>query len=154
MTQEDKKLLLKDLSARLTYGVKAYVKNWSKLDRKYYEGVYTVDSIHPSLNTVLACSDKGSVEVILGYSDYVIKPYLFPLESMSKEQESYLHFNTKFRTDRFEDLVVKIDEDDNYFYTDISDYTSIIDWLNKNHFDYRGLIEKGLAIDATGLNIY
>ena len=29
-----------------------------------------------------------------------------------------------------------------------------IDWLNKNHFDYRGLIEKGLAIDATGLNIY
>ena len=29
-----------------------------------------------------------------------------------------------------------------------------IDWFNKNHFDYRGLIEKGLAIDATGLNIY
>ena len=29
-----------------------------------------------------------------------------------------------------------------------------IDWLNKNHFDYRGLIEKGLAIDATGLNVY
>lgn len=28
------------------------------------------------------------------------------------------------------------------------------DWLNKHHFDYRGLIEKGLAIDATGLEIY
>lgn len=28
------------------------------------------------------------------------------------------------------------------------------DWLNKNHFDYRGLIEKGLAIDATNLNVY
>ena len=30
----------------------------------------------------------------------------------------------------------------------------LVDWLNKNHFDYRGLIEKGLALDATGLNIY
>ena len=36
----------------------------------------------------------------------------------------------------------------------ISDCSDIIDWFNKNHFDYRGLIEKGLAIDATGLNIY
>ena len=29
-----------------------------------------------------------------------------------------------------------------------------IDWLNKNHFDYRGLIEKSLALDATNLGIY
>ena len=29
-----------------------------------------------------------------------------------------------------------------------------IDWLNKNYFDYRGLVEKGLALDATGLDIY
>ena len=32
--------------------------------------------------------------------------------------------------------------------------TKIIDWLNENHFDYRGLIKKSLALDATGLNIY
>jgi hypothetical protein len=56
MRKEDKILLLKDLSGRLTYGVKAYVKNWSKLDRKYYEGVYTIESIHPSLNNILASS--------------------------------------------------------------------------------------------------
>lgn len=36
----------------------------------------------------------------------------------------------------------------------IDDLNRLYDWLNKNHFDYRGLIEKGLAIDATGLNIY
>ena len=30
----------------------------------------------------------------------------------------------------------------------------LVDWLNENHFDCRGLIEKGLALDATGLNIY
>jgi hypothetical protein len=128
MTQEDKKLLLTDLSARLTYGVKAYVKNWSKLDRKYYEGIYTVKSTHPSLNTVLAYSDKFSVEVILGYpDDYDIKPYLFPMSEMTEEQ-----------------------------YNQYVKYSAIesIDWLNKNHFDYRGLIEKGLAIDATNLNVY
>ena len=84
----------------------------------------------------------------------ITKPYLFPTSSLTKEQESYIHFNTKFRTDMFGDLAVKIDEDDNYFYTDIFDYTSLIDWLNKNHFDYRGLIPMGLALDATGLNIY
>ena len=126
-TEEDKKLLLKDLTARLTYNVKAYVKNWSKLDRKYYEGVYTVDSIHPSLNTVLACSDRFCVEVILGYDDYVINPYLFPMSEMTEEQYNQ--------------------------YVKYSAYESI-DWLNKNHFDYRGLIEKGLAIDATNLDIY
>lgn len=127
MTEEDKKLLLKDLSSRLTYDVKAYVKNWSNLDRKYYEGVYTVKSTHPSLNTVLACSDKCCVEVIVGYDDYVIKPYLFPMSEMTEEQ-----------------------------YNQYVKYSAIesIDWLNKNHFDYRGLIEKELAIDATILNVY
>ena len=162
MTQEDKDLLLKDLSTRLTYNVKAYVKNWSKLDRKYYEGVYTVESIDPSLKTVLACSDKFSVEVIVGYDDYVIKPYLFPLSSITEEQ-----------IEELEELCTMYTPDDDYhpyahkgikvFYKHVLDdgykfsldfNTDIIDWLNKNHFDYRGLIEKGLAIDATILNIY
>lgn len=127
MTEEDKTLLLKDLSTRLPYRVKAYMKNWSKLDRKYYEGVYTVESIHPSLNNILVYSDKFSVEVILGYDDYDIKPYLFPMSEMTEEQ-----------------------------YKQYVKYSAIesIDWLNKNHFDYRGLIEKGLAIDATNKNIY
>ena len=91
MIQEDKDLLLKDLSARLPYNVKAYVKNWSKLDRKYYEGVYTVESIHPSLNTVLAYSDKFAVEVIVGYDDYEIKPYLIPMDMMTEEQKTELN---------------------------------------------------------------
>ena len=84
MKQEDKDLLLQDLCARLPYGVKAYIKNWSKLDRKYYEGVYKVESVHPSLNDIYCSTENGSVEVILGYSDYFIKPYLFPLSSMTE----------------------------------------------------------------------
>lgn len=58
-----------------------------------------------------------------------LKPYLLPLSSMTEEQKI--------------ELTCIID----------SDYAQI-DWYNKNHFDYRGLIPKGLAIDATGLNIY
>lgn len=61
-----------------------------------------------------------------------ITPYLFPLSSMTEEQK--------------EDMIKSscgIGSDKNVF-----------DWYNKNHFDYRGLIPMGLAIDATGLNIY
>ena len=61
------------------------------------------------------------------------KPYLFPLSNMTKEQQMDL---TKF--------VANGIQGENILY----------DWYNKNHFDYRNLIEKGLAIDATGLNIY
>jgi hypothetical protein len=156
MTQEEKDLLLQDLCGRLPYGVKAYVKNWSKLDRKYYEGVYTVESINPSLNNILACSDKFCVEVLVGYDDYEIKPYLLPLSSMTEEQKeellyNYIHNDIYFDdfTDYFlagelwHDLCISMDI-----------LSESINWLNKNHFDWRGLIPKGLAIDCTNLNIY
>ena len=135
MTQEDKILLLRDLCGRLLYGVKAYIKNWSKLDRKYYEGVYTVESIDSSLNTIVADSERSSVEVIVGDDDYEIKPYLRPMSNMTKEEKLM-----------YEGLMIGTDN--------ISYMLDVIDWLNAHHFDYRGLIKKGLAIDATGLNIY
>ena len=131
MTQEDKTLLLRDLCGRLLYGVKAYIKNWSKLDRKYYEGIYTVESIDPSLNSILANSERSSVDVIVGYDDYEIKPYLFPLSSITKKT--------------LEELSA---------YIDIKNAYIAVEFFNSHHIDYRGLIEKGLAIDATGLNIY
>ena len=68
-----------------------------------------------------------------------VKPYLFPLSSMTEEQKKeYAHV-----------LVMS----SNISYAQLAD-TFVEDWFNKNHFDYRGLIEKGLAIDATNLNIY
>ena len=136
MTQEEKDLLLKDLSCRLPYGVKAYVKHWSNLEWKYYENVYTVKSTFPSLNEVHVQSETGSVDVILGYPDYVIKPYLFPLENMTEEQKLELTTIKPY---------VSLNKNKEYL---------LFDWLNANHFDYRGLIPMGLAIDATGLNIY
>lgn len=64
-----------------------------------------------------------------------IKPYLFPLSNMTEEEKSM-----------YEGLMIGTDN--------ISYMLDVIDWLSSHHFDYRGLIEKGLAIDATGLNIY
>ena len=136
MTQEDKILLIRDLCGRLPYGVKAYIKNWSKLDRKYYEGVYTVESIDSSLNTIVADSERSSVEVIVGDDDYEIKPYLRPMSNMTEEEKLM-----------YEGLMIGTDNNIPYI-------LDVIDWLNVHHFDYRDLIEKGLAIDATGLNIY
>ena len=136
MTQEDKILLIRDLCGRLPYGVKAYIKNWSKLDRKYYEGVYTVESIDSSLNTIVADSERSSVEVIVGDDDYEIKPYLRPMSNMTEEEKLM-----------YEGLMIGTDNNIPYI-------LDVIDWLNSHHFDYRDLIEKGLAIDATGLNIY
>ena len=136
MTQEDKILLLRDLCGRLLYEVKAYIKNWSKLDRKYYEGVYTVESIDSSLNTIVADSERSSVEVIVSGDDYEIKPYLRPMSNMTEEEKLM-----------YEGLMIRTDNNIPYI-------LDVIDWLNVHHFDYRDLIEKGLAIDATGLNIY
>ena len=157
MTQENKKLLFKDLCARLPYGVKVYVKNWSKLDRKYYEGVYTLESAHPSLNNMHASSERFWVEVLVGYDDYEIKPYLFPLSSMTEEQkyEFYLRFIVKDCDCVFDYFKFCLDNGNWHKLLTSLDYIeAIIDWFHKNHIDYRGLIPKDLAIDATGKNIY
>lgn len=124
MKQEDKELLLKDLCARLTYGVKGYADGYIST----LEGVNVIDSI---------------VEYDM-YCQIVVDeftPYLFPLSSMTEEQEII-----------YGDLCYQIINATPFEIQNCID--KLYDWLNKNHFDYRGLIEKGLAIDATGLNIY
>ena len=138
MTQEDKELLLKDLCARLPYGVKAYVKNWSNF--KTYEDVYVVKSTFPSLNEVHAQSETGSLDVIIGYYDYEFKPYLFPM--------SYIDDNEKL----FAEYITTLTYDSNTH--SAAPTIKTFDFYNKYHIDYRGLIEKGIALDATGKNIY
>lgn len=135
MTQKDKeKLLFKDLCARLPYGIKA----------SYYgvkEECETWDKIE--------CITLNGYVYIGQYSLPIerIKPYLFPISSMTKEQEKELKYLCDWENDRWRGLVV-------IQAGEFCMNTEIIDWLNKNHFDYNRLIEKGLAIDATGLDIY
>ena len=123
MTQEQKSLLIKDLCARLPYEVKIELTWWVMNDGMYMNTTLEPDHIDQLLN------DE--------YGDAEIKPYLFPLSSMTEEQKQEYQYITE-----------RWMNDPSYSISDS------IDWLNKNHFDYRGLIESGLAIDATNLNIY
>ena len=79
-----------------------------------------------------------------------IKPYLFPLSSMTEEQKKYI--SNKWGIN--EEFDFEIDPNWGEYFVELGYTVEFIDWLNKNHFDYRGLIPMGLAIDATNLNIY
>lgn len=136
MEQKDKELLLKDLCARLPYGVKLQLYN-GELD-----------------NDVLNSIDTEEYIIVNGKDDIEnIKPYLFPLSSMTEEQrEEFLNIQTEERQILLNALIEY--KSGKYDKIPIIAPYKQIEWLNKNHFDYRGLIEKGLAIDCTGLNIY
>ena len=139
MTQKDKELLLKDLCARLPYGVKV-------------ESVF----INPDTKEHKPCGieifDATSLLMIRdGLGEF--KPYLFPLSSMTDEQKKELNnISWYFDNDTISNSETYYSEDTDYITH--TNCCSLIDWLIRNHFDFRGLIEKGLAIDATGLNIY
>ena len=135
MTQEDKELLFKDLCARLPYGVKCEYSNLR------YGGVFKVTDIRYSGYIGGIIDNKCCWGV---FDPLELKPYLFPLSSMTEGQSKELdEIDPEF-------YLLICENGDRYISMDVRSY----DWLNKNHFDYRGLIEKGLAIDATGLNIY
>lgn len=132
MTQEDKDLLLKDLCARLPYRVKCIVTK-SRTEEGQKGDVGKIVNI--CLEGV-ECIDTSPFFSEFGN----FKPYLYPLSSMTEEQAKIF---LKLESMCFLSSTDKIGPKIEFF-----------DWLNRNHFDYRGLIEKGLAIDATYLNIY
>ena len=84
------------------------------------------------------------------------KPYLFPMSSMTEEQkyDFYCRFiENEIDYDDFKEFYFENNKWHKLL-TSIDDCGGVVDWFNKNHFDYRGLIPMGLAIDATGKNIY
>ena len=156
MTQEDKELLLKDLCARLPYGVKCYSYCF-KIDGNHCECYGTLDSIKLGAWYPFHLSNKMSINNGATYEETFseVKPYLFPLSSMTKEQKEELKYYTCPDGSGYFDensLIVPANHYGDKISFEFMD--NIFEWLNKKHFDYRGLIEKGLAIDATGLNIY
>lgn len=137
MTQEDKQLLLKDLSARLLYGVKCIVTK-SRTEEGQKGDVGKIGWV--SLEGVDCIGDREPFFSEFGN----FKPYLIPLSSMTEEQKKYI-------TDRWginDEFDFEINPDWGEYFVELGDIVDFIDWLNKNHFDYRGLIEKGLAIEA------
>ena len=141
MIQENKELLIKDLCARLPYGVKCKVwYNDKTLDIKSTG----IDFYTNTVNLDIPGDDNAKV-----YVDN-IKPYLFPLSSMTEEQKKESPFESSL-LNAFINGYISLFEDEELA---IGDVVRMLEWLNKNHFDYRGLIPMDLAIDCTNLNIY
>ena len=140
MTQEEKDLLFKNLCARLPYHTR--VKVWLK-DGTTEEGALDLEH------------NYGDVLRDAFYYDKIvkIKPFLFPLSSMTEEQlfevQEILGKNEIEIGDGFLSI---IDSGRNTItYLEI---LAVLEWFYKNHFDVNNLIPMGLAIDATELNIY
>ena len=140
MKQENKDLLLHDLCARLPYGVKLWHESYVDLIT-----LHSIDATHCGVEISIDSSDSGTP---WWNNIEQVKPYLFPLSSMTEEQK----YICPIGVGNLETFIEK----ESWAYLELS-FDSIlrfIDWINKNHFDYRGLIPKGLAIDCTNLNIY
>ena len=139
MTQEEKDLLLKDLCSRLPYGIKVHAK-YIDTDNEV-EKVGVLSMIDTDV-VVAFTSDDTNCYNYVGIRE--VKPYLFPLSSMTEEQKTELN-------DTLIQLELKALNNEIEHHK-VAEFE--IDFYNKNMFDYRGLIPMGLAIDCTNLNIY
>ena len=128
MTQEDKILIVKDLGSRLTNGLMLNIKgqdgpNLFDFDEELYS--VFLDGTYLSINDRGAGDEPGILEM---------RPYLRPLSSMTEEERKEYK---KVAPGLMFDYGIHLP------------YITRADWLNAHHFDYRGLIEKGLAIAVT-----
>lgn len=127
MTQEEKQLLLKDLCARLPYhlGIRIYNDGWEGCKRGEFDNIMGFHHVEAFL------CDRID-----------IMPYLRPMSSMMEEEK-----------EEFENLVFKYDFGDTQFSIENTimywdSFEEVLDYLISHHFDFRNLIEKGLALEA------
>lgn len=140
MTQENKELLLKDLCARVPYNIKA--------------SYYGEEEERETWDEIEGITLDGYVDI----GQYIlpiesIKPYLFPLSSMTEEQLFEVQEILGKNEIKIEDGFIHIvdSERNTISYLEI---LALLEWFYKNHFDINNLIHMELAIDATGLTIY
>lgn len=132
MRQEEKKLLLADLCARLPFGVKIKLGDYDYQVCGYNSEKEMPLKIWYYYNSNLSL--KSYIDVYL--IDYL--PYLRPMSSMTEEERAEFY--------KVGGIMSHKVETDTYVLTAFS--PEAYNWLNKKMFDYRGLIEKGLAIEA------
>ena len=135
MTQEEKQLLLKNLCARLPYGVKG-------LHRGDVHELFTIDCREANN----ACIQVDGYDA--WFSVDTFKPYLRPMSSMTEEDNlslsKYVGYSIRAK---YGEIYFPNIEDNT-----LGNWEKVFKWLFKNHFDYRGLIEKDLAIEVTENN--
>lgn len=134
MTNEQKQLLLKDLCVRLPYGINVAV--FDKTLGFWGKYAYRMDGVSVENDGIDIWLEKGN------FSIEIIKPYLRPMSSMTdeerKEYESFI-FTQHHEWDGHGTSTQYVETDDVERY---------VTWLNKNHFDWRGLIPMGIALEA------
>ena len=142
--KQDKELLLKDLCARLNTNLVCSIYRTDDQGIGYRNEILHGYCKYDSWYEFYFGDDCGiSIDNISK-----IKPYLFPLSSMTKKQKmEYDKLKHEIPVCHYEygDVVEEIE---------LYDSPESFEYLIANHFDYRDLIPMGLAIDATGLNIY
>ena len=121
---EEKNLVFKDLCGRIPYHVRVQLN----------------DNAYPDP------FGAHNLEHFWGYT--IVKPYLFPLSSMTEEQkQEYTYIVNYISSDDTENW-----KEGEFIY--VEQFTQLMHFYHINHLDYMGLIPMELAIDATGLNIY
>ena len=136
MAQNEKDLLLQDLCARLPYGVIVNVKGFD----------YDYNSKLTQIYNGVGCSIQVTTNI--PYDIEQVKPYLFPLSSMTDEDHT-MYFKIWEDTGKMAYL-----EGCHHLISTIKAYKAANNYLLSKHYDINGLIPMGLANDATGLNIY
>lgn len=119
MTQDKKELLFKDLCARLPYGV--ICDMWDELESE-------------SESKITERLKMGGLSAFYEHPGFGVRPYLRPMSSMTEEERDDVKKHMK------REQIVNVA----FYHATEKTY----DWYNEHHFDYRGLIEKGLALEA------
>jgi len=165
MTQEDKQLLLKDLCARLSYGVKVRISSESDGCLHVYTTTLDIDFLHKYMLDGGYYS-HGNFYKTLGFQ---LLPYLRPMSSVTEGEKEVLKRlsncfvqtrvlergrNGKIKKqisyldNEIEEIDLFGDNDKQYNHISQQNFIDTSDFFNSRYIDYRGLIEKGLALEA------
>lgn len=147
--QEEKELLLKDLSARLPYGL---VVHYNGLARPLF-GIEPTQHFQITLDNALDGEHNGLVYVSLDVDGEEPKPYLRPMSSMTEEEKEEIHnLLSPEGTAIYKNDGIALPINHYGEFIPYKFMNHIIQYLLKNHFDFMGLIPKGLAIEVTEVN--
>ena len=145
MNKQDKELLYKALCGYLPYGVMVEVESLFAPAK--------VVSVSYKVGKTYVTTELGVVDDKMVYETHFAestKPYLRPMSSMTEEEK--IELTEILDSESVDEVGVYFSEGGT-----LEDYKSqiswklcvtIITWLNEHHFDYRGLIENGLALEA------
>lgn len=138
MDKIEKELLFKDLCARLPYEVVIHT-DWKdvKLDHDHCNiGMLYYERYSEEAKKECGYDENDCSIIISGCYYGGVKPYLRPMSSMTEDEEIDFTF--------LSEEILSVGKNDDTCVLSVGQ----IDWLNAHHFDYRGLIEKGLALEA------